>query len=160
VRKITTALERSRCRDDFEIMVRWATRPDDLQRSLLDHEPDVVHFSGHGSGVDGIALESNAGKSQVVSLAALAKLFGAFKDKIRCVVLNAWYSEVQAEAIHAQIETVIGMKRAIGALLRRYRKGRAALEFAVGFYSMNAILSGTAPIYSIETFLPLVKNNI
>jgi AAA-like domain/TIR domain/CHAT domain len=126
VREITAALERSRCRDDLEVIVRWAARPDDLRRSLLDHEPDIVHFSGHGSGVDGIALESNAGKSQLVSSAALAKLFGAFKDKIRCVVLNACYSEVQAEAIHAQIETVIGMKRAIG--------DRAALEFAVGFY--------------------------
>jgi hypothetical protein len=86
VREITAALERSRYRDDFEILVRWAARPDDLRRSLLDHELDIVHFSGHGSGVDGIALESNAGKSQLVSSAALAKLFEVFKDKIRCLV--------------------------------------------------------------------------
>ena len=132
VREITKALERSRHREQFEIVLQWATRPDDLRRSLLDHEPYIVHFSGHGEGEKGIALESKIGKTQLVSATALTNLFGAFKNKIQGVVLNACYSEVQANAIHQQIDTVIGMKRAIG--------DRASIEFAVGFY--DALFAG------------------
>jgi hypothetical protein len=131
VREITAALARSRHRDQFQIVQLCAVRPDDLRRSLLDYEPDIVHFSGHGE-QEGISLENNGGRSQLVSRSALTKLFGAFKNKIQCVVLNACYSQAQAEAIHQQIETVIGMKQAIG--------DRAAIEFAVGFY--DAVFAG------------------
>lgn len=126
VREITTALERSRDRDQFKIVSQWATRPDDLRRSLLDHEPYIVHFCGHGSGEKGILLENDSGGVHLVGATALTKLFGAFKQQIGCVVLNACYSAVQAEAIYQQIDTVVGMKRAVG--------DAAALEFAVGFY--------------------------
>jgi hypothetical protein len=131
VREITAALARSRHRDQFQIVQQCAVRPDDLRRSLLDYEPDIVHFSGHGE-QEGISLENNGGRSQLVSRSALTKLFGAFKNKIQCVVLNACYSQAQAEAIHQQIETVIGMRQAIG--------DRAAIEFAVGFY--DALFAG------------------
>jgi AAA-like domain/CHAT domain len=126
VREIQAGLERARSRDQFEIISRWAVRPDDLRRSLLDHEPQIVHFSGHGAGSQGLALEDNAGQMQLVSSGALARLFGLFKDKVECVLLNACYSEDQAEAIHQHIDWVIGMNQAIG--------DRAAIKFAVGFY--------------------------
>jgi hypothetical protein len=126
VREIQAGLERAKRRDEFEIVSRWAVRTEDLRRSLLDLEPQIVHFSGHGVGRDGLALEDSAGKAQLVSAAALARLFGLFKDKLECVLLNACYSEVQAEAIHQQIDCVIGMNQAIG--------DRAAINFAVGFY--------------------------
>ncbi|MGZ3303788.1 MAG: AAA-like domain-containing protein, partial [Isosphaeraceae bacterium] len=47
-------------------------------------------------------------------------------DHVKCVVLNACYSEVQAEAISKHIDFVVGMKKAIG--------DEAAIKFAVGFY--------------------------
>ena len=50
VREIQEGLQRSRSRDQFEIISKWAVRPDDLRRALLDHEPQIVHFSGHGAG--------------------------------------------------------------------------------------------------------------
>ena len=36
-------------RDTLELVSAWAVRPDDLQQLLLQHQPHVVHFSGHGS---------------------------------------------------------------------------------------------------------------
>ena len=45
---------------------------------------------------------------------------------MECVVLNACYSERQAEAIVQHIQNVIGMKSEIG--------DDAAITFAVGFY--------------------------
>lgn len=126
VREIQAGLQRAKKREQFEIISRWAVRVDDLRRALLDHEPQIVHFSGHGSGNDGLALENNSGELQLVSTQSLARLFKLFKDKVECVLLNACYSEVQAEAIHQNIDYVIGMNRAVG--------DRAAIEFAVGFY--------------------------
>ena len=126
VREIQEGLQRSRSRDQFEIISRWAVRPDDLRRALLDHEPQIVHFSGHGIGTDGLVLESNVGQMKPVSGQSLARLFKLFQDKVECVLLNACYSEVQANAIHQHIDHVIGMSNAIG--------DRAAIEFAVGFY--------------------------
>jgi hypothetical protein len=92
VREIQAALDQSKNRDEFEIMTRWAVRVDDLQPILLDHTPDIVHFSGHGGGSQGLALENEVGQMQLVSSTALAGLFKLFKTDIECVFLNACYS--------------------------------------------------------------------
>ena len=126
VREIQAGLDRARKRDQFEIISRWATRPNDLRRALLDHNPSIVHFSGHGAGENGIVLEGDDGKMKLVSTTSLAKLFSIFKNEVDCVLLNACYSETQSQAISQHINYVIGMDKAIG--------DRAAIEFAIGFY--------------------------
>ncbi len=126
VREIQLGLERARKREQFEIISKWALRSDDLRRALLDYEPEIVHFSGHGMGNQGLILENNFGDMQLVSAESLANLFKLFKNKVECVFLNACYSEVQAEAIHNYISCVVGMSQEIG--------DRAAIKFAVGFY--------------------------
>ena len=126
VREIQAGLERAKRREEFEIIPKLAVRTEDLRRALLDYEPQIVHFSGHGAGDGGLALENNSGQMQLVSAQSLARLFKLFEDKIECVVLNACYSEVQAEAIHQHINYVIGMNNEIG--------DKAAIKFAVGFY--------------------------
>ncbi|MDF5731930.1 MAG: AAA-like domain-containing protein [Rhizonema sp. PD38] len=126
VREIQVALERAKHREQFEIITRWAVRVDDLRRALLDQEPQIIHFSGHGTGSQGLVLENDSGQSQLVSTAALARLFKLFKNTIECVFFNACYSEVQAEVIHQHIDYVVGMNQAIG--------DRAAIKFVIGFY--------------------------
>jgi hypothetical protein len=126
MREIQAGLERSRKREQFDLIPRWAVRPQDLLRALLDYEPQIVHFSGHGGGEQGLALEDEAGQAQLVSADALARLFKLFEGKLECVLLNACYSEVQAEAICQHVNYVIGMNQAIG--------DKAARKFAVGFY--------------------------
>jgi hypothetical protein len=105
---------------------RWAIRPDDLRRALLDIEPQIVHFSGHGAGDDGIVVEDDNGKSKIVTTEALSNLFKQCAHHVECVLLNACYSEVQANAIVQHIDYVIGMRQAIG--------DPAAITFAMGFY--------------------------
>jgi len=126
VREIEEGLKLSLLREKFEIISKWAVRPKDLRRALLDYQPQIVHFSGHGTGDNGLVLENDSGKIQLVTTQALARLFKLFKDKIECLVLNACYSEEQAKAIHQHIDYVVGMRKAIG--------DRAAIKFAVGFY--------------------------
>ncbi|PMB21346.1 CHAT domain-containing protein, partial [Fischerella thermalis] len=111
VREIEAGLQRSKGRDQFEIICKWAVRTDDLRRALLDYEPQIVHFSGHGAGAQGLALENNAGEMQLVSTESLARLFKFFQDKVECVFFNACYSEAQAQAIHQHINYVTGMNQ-------------------------------------------------
>ena len=126
VREIDNGLQRAEKRDEFVLMQTWATRPMDVRRAMLKHKPNIVHFCGHGSGEEGLAFEDESGQAKLVSTNALAEFFELFADEVECVVLNACYSEVQADAIAKYIPYVIGMKKAIGDV--------AALEFAVAFY--------------------------
>ncbi|MCC5639711.1 CHAT domain-containing protein [Nostoc sp. CHAB 5844] len=126
VREIHEALERAKMREQFELISQWAVRPNDLVYAIVKHKPQIVHFSGHGAGSEGLALENELGEGQLVSTEALAQLFKLFQDKIQCVLLNACYSEAQAEAIQQHIDYVIGMNQAIG--------DRAAIRFAQSFY--------------------------
>jgi CHAT domain len=155
VRSLRLGLERSRDRDRFVLEERWAVTTTDMRRALLDCQPQIVHFSGHGVGVEdsgnetpstrklsvvsnsstepeGLMFEDETGHPKLVSAEAIASLFALFSDQIECVVLNACYSEVQAKAIAQHIPYVVGMKRAIG--------DKAAIEFAIGFY--DALLEG------------------
>jgi len=126
VKKIQTALKVSRNRDDFEVIQQWEVQVAELQPVLHEYSPQIVHFSGHGDERDGLILVDEQGKARPVSTEALAELFSLFKDTIKCVVLNACYSEVQANAIHESIPIVIGMNQSMA--------DKAAIIFAEGFY--------------------------
>jgi hypothetical protein len=126
MREIDNGLRLAQQRDRFVIEQRWAVRTDDLRRALLDLNPEIVHFCGHGGGAGGLVLEDNAGQAKLASTEALARLFKLFTNRVRCVVLNACYSEVQADAIRQHIDYVVGMSDAIS--------DAAAIKFAVGFY--------------------------
>lgn len=104
-----------------------ATRPRDIQQVMLDFKPQIVHFTGHGAGQDGLAFEDAIGQPKLINSEALANLFQLFSERVECVVLNACYSEFQARAIAKHISYVIGMSKAIG--------DRAAIEFSIGFYT-------------------------
>jgi hypothetical protein len=125
VREINEGLQRSRNRDRFTIYQQWAVRLRDLRRAMLDYEPRIVHFCGHGE-INGLMVENDDGEAVLVNSEALAGLFELFTTQVECVILNACYSESQAESINEHIKYVIGMRKEI--------QDRAAIEFAVGFY--------------------------
>jgi len=124
-REIKNRIQQSEFRDRFELVCEWAVRVDDIMRCLMSHKPDIVHFSGHGEYGE-ILLENNDGTAYAVPAGALSKLFSLLKDNIRCVVLNACYTEPQAKSISEHIDYVVGMSTAI--------KDKAAINFASSFY--------------------------
>ncbi|MBC6432226.1 CHAT domain-containing protein [Nostoc sp. HG1] len=126
VREIDEGLRRSQKRDQFRLEKRGAIRADDIRRALLDTQPQIVHFCGHGAGDQGLVIEDEEGKSKLVSTEALASLFELFAQDVECVLLNACLSEVQANAIVQHINYVIGMSDSVG--------DNAAIKFATGFY--------------------------
>ncbi len=139
VRDITEGLRLAEQRDQFLLEKIWATRVRDLRRAMQTHKPTIVHFCGHGTGEQGIILEDNQGKAQLVRSDALAGFFELFTDSVECVVLNACFSDVQAEGIVKHIPYVIGMSKAIG--------DEAAIEFAVAFYDSLAAGEGYERAY-------------
>lgn len=125
-RAIDLALRQAEFRSRYEIKQHWAVRVYELQGYLLRHKPDIVHFCGHGSLSSQIVLEDNLGNSHPVSSTALSQLFSVLKDNIRCVVLNACYTEQQARAIAEHIDCVVGMSSSI--------TDPASIGFATAFY--------------------------
>ncbi|MBD2512578.1 AAA-like domain-containing protein [Nostoc muscorum FACHB-395] len=126
MREIKEGLKRSKNREQYSIDTAEAVRYRDIHRAILEYEPQIIHFSGHGAGEEGLVFEDETGSPKLVDAEALAGLFQLFSGQVQCVVLNACYSQVQAEAIAQHIPYVIGMKKAID--------DQAAIEFAVGFY--------------------------
>jgi hypothetical protein len=150
--------------------VEWAITPSDLQRVVLKHRPNIIHFSGHGekSQIEakkgtgsfvskdkvvvpaGIVLQDGNGMKKLVSGVALAGLFGLCLRKfpIDLVVFSACHSEEQAIAIaKAGISYVVGMNTAV--------KDETAMEFSTGLYRGIAAESG-----DYEFAFDLAKNNI
>jgi hypothetical protein len=152
-RAIQKELKSAGYRDCFEFVTRWAVEPLDLLRELRDLKPTVVHFAGHGGQnageqrpgqvprrdiaselhihdgeqqQHGLFFQGLDGRAQFVSTQALEDTFGAAGSSVKLVVLNACYSEVQAEALLTHVDCIVGMG---GSLL-----DDAARSFAIGFY--------------------------
>ena len=94
IAEIEDILERSQRRDRFTVKSKLAVRVRDLQESILKEKPRIVHFCGHGAGSEGLILEAESGKYQLVNNQALGGLFKLFDTKIECVMLNACYSRL------------------------------------------------------------------
>lgn len=163
VRKIEEGLKRSKKRDSFTLIQKWALQIPDLRRALLDETPTYIHFSGHGTQDGEIVLEDTIGLSKNIAAKAVGNLFGLFKGNIKCIILNACYSQLQAIEISKHIPFVIGMSNAI--------PNEVAIEFSEAFY--DAIADGrdiefafNLAVASIElheldssTIPVLIKNN-
>ncbi|WP_256973139.1 CHAT domain-containing protein [Nostoc sp. T09] len=126
LREIQQRLQLAKQRGRFLLEQRLSVRPGDISQALLDIEPHIVHFSGHGINTGELYVENELGKIQPLKPDALASLFELVEDQVNCVVLNACYSQTQAEAIAKYIPFVIGMNHLIG--------DQAAIAFSVGFY--------------------------
>lgn len=146
VRAIETALASAPLRDAFRVESETALRIDDIQRVLLQHRPQIVHFIGHGASDSHLILEDDDGNAFVAPADALTHLFELFAASIRCVVLFACYSEEQARSIAAHIPCVIGICAAVNAA--------AATRFATSFY--QALAHGT----SVKMAFDLACNQI
>ena len=126
MREIEEAIRRSIKRDLFEIRIRTAVRPQDIRRAIAEEEPQIVHFCGHGLEDGSLLLEDEERNNKPVSPEALASLFELHAEYVKCVLLNACYSEKPAVAISQYISYVIGMNNPI--------KDRASIALARGFY--------------------------
>ena len=108
-RAITQAIERGAEGSALEIADCWAARTGDLQRALLKHRPQIVHFAGHGSHDDGIHLGDEYGSPRAVGRDALGKLFAILKPGPAVVVLNACDTAPMAAAFSGVVDYTVAM---------------------------------------------------
>lgn len=126
-REINEQLRLAKQRDHFKLeLPQLSLRPKDISGALLNAQPQIVHFSGHGTTEGALCFENETGQAHLVRPDALAALFEQFAGQVNCVLLNACYSETQAKAIAEYVNYVIGMNKAVG--------DKAAIAFAIGFY--------------------------
>jgi hypothetical protein len=126
-RSIQEMIRKSEHRDSVEFVTRWAVRSSDILQAINEENPDVIHFSGHGTDTDELVLQNTDGSPKFISKEAITQTITTVSDKIRLVFFNTCFSFGQAEAIVANIDAAIGMTTSIG--------DDAAIVFAAQFYS-------------------------
>ena len=114
----------------IKVVSKWAVRPQDLQKALLEFSPALVHFTGHGDQDGRIVLENAAGHSESVPPEAFSDLFRSFSSSVRCVVLNACDSAAQARLLGQFIDCAIGMEGSVSI--------GAGIAFVTSFYQALA----------------------
>lgn len=139
MRDIEDELQKAKFRDKFSIIRKNAARISDLQDGLLNHNPDIIHFTGHGT-QQGIVLHSQVGTKMIVNNESLAQLFQLFSDRLACVFLSSCYSEIQGRIINQHIPTVIGMRDKVPQSL--------AIAFSKAFY--KSLGAGRSIDFSFE----------
>lgn len=127
IREIRDSLRKNDQDKTFDFKDEPAVRTSDIQQLLIQYKPLILHFSGHGSGDDGLVFEDAMGNGALVSNDALDGVFNVFKTCVQCVVLNACYSDVQAQIISKHIPYVVGMPHDI--------PDDSSISFSKGFYT-------------------------
>jgi hypothetical protein len=119
-RRIREELERSVARERFHLVDCPAPETYDLLRFLRRHRPVLVYFAGGdppvgerrlGQGLfgkrGGLYIRRN-GVPQLVTPIALQEMFGAAGSSVKLVVLDRSFTKLQAEALLAHVECVVG----------------------------------------------------
>jgi len=127
VRQIQEALRRASLGRQFEVVLIPAARVQDLSWGLLEYEPDILHFSGHGY-EGAILVEGTNGSAQLIDGEKLGRLCAIFKGgRLRCVVLNACKSGLQAEPVAKEVGAAVARSSNV--------PDQAARIFAEHFYA-------------------------
>ncbi len=123
--EIQERLRLAEFRHRFRFHEKFAARPVDLIQGLLEIQPQIVHFAGHGTRDGALCFENESGQTQRVTASALSVLLRLFRN-VKCVVLNACYTKEQARTLGKHVEIVIGTPHNI--------EDHMAIRFAAGFY--------------------------
>lgn len=126
----------------FLLEPRPGARPKDIARFLQLYDPQIFHFSGHGSRstrltawqepekddpfAGYLAFEKEEGDTARVRFRDLAQLLASYRETLRCAVFNACYTLSLAELVAQYIDCAIGMDGQID--------DEVADRFSRGFY--------------------------
>jgi hypothetical protein len=126
MKQVREQVQLGRYRDRFQLEFRPAVGLKDVGQALVDCNPRIVHFSGHGKPDGSLYVEDDVGLRIEITSEGLADLFGLHASTVECIIVNACHSMALAEAMAKYFGYVIGMRSAIG--------DAAAVTFSIGFY--------------------------
>jgi len=129
----------------FQTAIYGSITKSDFVSIITEFKPHIIHFSGHGMNDGSLLINDERTEINTVEPTELAELLSIVKNKIKIhgVILNACYSEKQANEIVKHVDNVIGISGQI--------KDDDAKEFAVKFYE------GLGNGYSIKQSFSLAK---
>jgi hypothetical protein len=134
VKAVKAEIQRSKFRDNIALHQSPAADFDDILHGLNDHNPRIVHFSGHGN-AGGVAMDGGGMKrvkTKFVPFSLLGKALAATDNPPDVVVLNACQSAGARKALLGTAKAIIVMEDSV--------TDTAAVAFATKFY--GAIASG------------------
>jgi CHAT domain len=134
IEAVNAEVQRSKFRDNITLHQSPAADYDDVLHGLNDHNPRIVHFSGHGNS-GGVAMDGGGikrVKTKFVSFGLLGRALAATDTPPDVVVLNACESAGARKA-------VLGTTKAI-TVMGDFVSDLAAVAFATKFY--GGIASG------------------
>jgi hypothetical protein len=168
-------------RDDFQLVARLAARPEDLVNALAEEKPQVLHFSGHGSGTSGLAFENQQREMVLLARDGLKRILQATElmAPLRLIVLNACWSIKQARAIAKKGPDTVGMKiDVLDEVAKAFAKNfyrllptlsiEGAHRAAIAIMTSNKLAEADSPVFvrgpknqsSEEVAAPVQANNI
>jgi esterase/lipase superfamily enzyme len=111
---------------NYVVKAESTARVEDLSKYLLQYEPIILHFSGHGNPNGDIIFNNERGQPQPLAPEALAELLSIVPGRIECTILNACFSLEKADALAEQVSCIVGMSQEID--------DESAVRFSAGFY--------------------------
>ncbi len=109
---------------DLRIEPAWAVSPRQILTEILNEQPKVLHFNGHGE-PGRLFFESEDGTSASVEGDVVAQFLDG-KSFLDCVLLSACFSNVIAPLFAKHVNYVIACEGEVD--------DEASLEFTVAFY--------------------------
>jgi hypothetical protein len=98
LRSIEEALQRSRSRECYELRMSLAVSFTKVAHEIDDHEPTIVHFSGHGDPSGNIVLRDDKGGERHIAPSRIADLLGTIPRPPVLVTFATCYSAELAKA--------------------------------------------------------------
>jgi hypothetical protein len=126
---------------ELDFVIEPAARTQDILTSVLGSDAEVFHFSGHGE-IDGLVVfETDNGLQRRVDGALLADHLKRIGRSLKCLVLNACYSDRLASTLAPHFEVMVGCNAEID--------DDAAITFASAFYAAMAAGRSYSDCYAI-----------
>lgn len=113
----------------IDIEHAFETRTKDILPKLLGSNADILHFSGHGE-IDGLIFEHDDGVCRKIEGALLAGHLSKAGTSIKCLILNACFSDSLASFLLPHVDFMIGCTSSIS--------DEAAIAFSGAFYAAMA----------------------
>lgn len=128
----------------FKFIPRTAVKRRDLLEAIDKHNPDIIHFSGHGDSDSPIYVIDESGKSEPIPQETIRDMFHHNKS-VKCIIFNTCYLAEQAGVVAREINgVVIGVKDGL--------TDQEAIKFSREFYRKLANGKAVSEAYDAAEF--------
>lgn len=124
--EIRRRFERTRFREQFELVIACCVSLHELGMLLVRHDPILLHVSGHCTGDAELVFSNDDEQHRSVARSQLSNII-AQVPKVRYVVLNACHTDALASGLALDVDVAIGMDGPVDSV--------QAGEFASVFYT-------------------------